>query len=116
MSIFMICDEVKLNELKTINTSQKYYWENTDKINLIQSFKENGFDDKKSVIKVTKDNYIIDGHHRCKILMDMFGPEHKILIRRYFYNRKFYVFVLSIILIIFSPIIIMNYILKNGFK
>lgn len=116
MNIFMICDEVKLKDLKTINKNQLYYWGEPKKIKLIEDIKESGFDSKKSVIKVTKDNYIIDGHHRCKILTDMFGGEHKVIVKRYFYSRKLYVFVVSIILIILSPIIIMNYILKNGFK
>ena len=105
--------EVKLSDLKTINKDQKYYWSKPDKIELIDSITENGFDSEKSIITISNDFYIIDGHHRCDILMNMYGPDYKIFVKKYFFNRKTYIITLSSILILLSPIIIIVYILKK---
>lgn len=105
--------EVKLSDLKTINKDQKYYWSKPDKIELIDSVNTNGFDSEKSVISVSNDYYIIDGHHRCEILSDMYGPDHKIFVKKYFFSRTMYILTLSSILLLLSPIIIIIYILKK---
>lgn len=105
--------EVKLSDLRTINKDQKYYWSKPDKIELIDSINTNGFDGEKSVITISNDYYIIDGHHRCEILKDMYGPDYKILVKKYFFSRTTYIITLSTILLLLSPIIIIVYILKK---
>ena len=107
---------IKLSKLKTINTNQIYYWGNKEKKDLITNIRINGFDSKKGVIKISKDYYIIDGHHRCKILGEMFGYDYEVNVKQINISRKTYVIILSLILILLSPLILIYRLVKYGFK
>lgn len=106
--------KVKLSDLKTINNDQLYYWVKKEK--LIKDIKLNGFDYKKGVIKISSDFYIIDGHHRCKILGEMFSYDYEVYVKQIKINRKTYIIILSSILILLSPLILGYRIIKYGFK
>jgi len=107
---------VKLSKLKTINTNQIYYWGGKEKKDLIKDIRINGFDSKKGVIKISKDYYIIDGHHRCKILGDMFGYGYEVNVKQINISRKTYIVILSSILVLLSPLILSYRLVKYGFK
>jgi len=106
--------KVKLSELKTINDRQVYYWEKKEK--LINDVYLNGFDYKKGCIKITSDFYIIDGHHRCRILGDKFGTDYEVYVKQLIINRFVYIFILSSVLILLSPLIIIYMLIKYGIE
>lgn len=54
--------------------------------NLINSIRQNNFNPKKLPI-INSDNIILDGQHRCCILMHKYGGEHKIPILKINYTN-----------------------------
>lgn len=70
-------EELPLSELKTfrnnIQLKKKHYFIQDDIV-------KNGFDYKMGHIIVTSKNFIINGHHRYKILKDNFGENYKITV------------------------------------
>lgn len=51
---------------------------------LKNSIENEGYDPKKSVIVIDKNNCIINGLHRCCILLSLFGPQHEIQVVQVF--------------------------------
>jgi hypothetical protein len=102
---------VKLNELKTLQKLQKYSWFKKDKELLYNSVVSNGYDIKKGKIKITYDNYIIDGHHRYYLLSKIHDGDYKVDVVKLPFNRSMYVGVLFLISIIFLPVLFVYYIL-----
>lgn len=106
---------VKLKELKPLTKNPHYSWYEPRKRLLYDSLVENGYVKKKGVIKVTYDNYIIDGHHRHYILSKFYGDEYVIEILRIPINRKIYVGFLYLLTIIFIPFLLIYYIITKVF-
>lgn len=46
--------------------------------NLEKSMNEKGYDPALCVVVLNKDNVIIDGQHRCCILLYKFGPDYRV--------------------------------------
>lgn len=81
----------------------------------------NGFDYKKSFIIISKYNEIINGHHRYCALLEIFGPEHEIIVKKkktskfvhylftgyliFFGSMFFFTIFLKLIIIIFNEFI-----------
>lgn len=102
---------VKLNELKPLQNNQQYSWFKENKKSLYDSLVSEGYDTKKGRIKVTYDNYIVDGHHRHFLLNKIHGNDFNVDVIKLPFNRKMYVSVLYGISIMILPILFIYYIL-----
>lgn len=102
---------VKLNDLKPLEQNQRYFWFKENKKSLYESLLNNGYNVKKGRIKITYDNYIIDGHHRHFLLNKMYGGDFNVDVIRLPFNRKIYVSVLFGVSILILPILFIYYII-----
>lgn len=59
--------------------------ENYDK--LIRSFSIENYDLKKGAIAVNQDNIIMEGQHRCCILLHQLGRDYKVKVIKLYYQR-----------------------------
>jgi len=77
---------------------------------------QNEYDENLSLIWVSKNNEIIDGHHRYAILLNKFGGNHEITVRQFNVSKKTFskiiVFLLPISLFILLPL----YLIIEHFK
>lgn len=84
-------------------------------IKMIDSI-QNEYDENLSLIWVSKNNEIIDGHHRYAILLNKFGGNHEITVRQFNVSKKTFskiiVFLLPISLFILLPL----YLIIEHFK
>lgn len=69
--------KIKLGDI----TPPKCIGWNDYQISLIDDIVLN-YDYKKSAIKISKDNKIIDGKHRYCILLEVYGEEHEIVVKK----------------------------------
>jgi hypothetical protein len=61
---------------------------------------------RKGIITISKDNEILDGNHRYYILIEHYGGEHEVIVKKKQFGRTFYVIRAWIRFIILSPILI----------
>jgi hypothetical protein len=108
--------KVKLKELKTLKTNQPYFWNKSNRKSLYDDLKENGLNTKKGNIKVTFDNHIIDGHHRHKILMEIYGEDYEIKVIKFPFPKFLYISLLYTILVLSIPILLVVYVYQNYTK
>jgi len=94
---------VKVKDLKPAFGGDSFSWGGDKSKKLYKDIYNNGFDYKKSVITVTNDNHIIDGHHRVKIIEDLYGGECEIYVKKWRVSRKTYITLLVTISLILSP-------------
>jgi hypothetical protein len=77
---------------------------------------QNEYDENLSLIWVSKNNEIIDGHHRYTILLNKFGGNYEITVRQFNVSKKTFskiiVFLLPISLFILLPL----YLIIEHFK
>jgi len=66
----------------------------------------NSYDIKKGIISVSKNNEVLDGNHRYTILINHYGGEHEIEVKKRPFGRWFYVTRKVLGLLILSPIFI----------
>lgn len=78
--------KIKLGDLVSV---RKIKW-TTEQVEMTSDV-INNYDTKKGIIKISKDNKILDGNHRYEILMNHYGCEHEIEVKQMFFNRRFYV-------------------------
>lgn len=102
-------ETIKLKEIKFIifgvtlsedlKENRDYDWES-----LVDSIKNEGFlPEKYGYIIISKDNYCLDGYHRCTVLKELFGEDYEIKVIRkklnYFLEviskLSFYLFILK---------------------
>lgn len=89
----------------------RYDWEGLEK-----SLIENGYKPEKyGYITISKDGYVYDGHHRTSILQTIFinDENKKILIKKSILNYNLELFLVLLLLLIFSPILILNFLYKK---
>ena len=94
---------VKVKDLKPTFGGDSFSWGDDKSKKLYKEIYNNGFDYEKSVITVTNDNHIIDGHHRVKILEDIYGGDYEIYVQKWRVSRKTYITLLVTISLILSP-------------
>lgn len=73
----------------------------------------NNYDTKKGIIKISKDNKILDGNHRYDILMNHYGCDHEVEVKQMFFNRSFYVARAWLAALLTAPIFIPYAIIYN---
>lgn len=61
---------------------------------------------RKGVITISKDNEVLDGNHRYYILIEHYGGEHEVIVKKKRFGRTFYAIRAWIIFILLSPILI----------
>lgn len=105
--------KVKLKELKRLRIS-KYDWDLRNRGYLIRDCYDNGYDVNKGYVKITSDNYIIDGNHRVKILKTISGGNFEIEVIKTFYNHKVYTSVVVFFSCLLLPFILMVKLLKKN--
>lgn len=49
-----------------------------------------GYDTDKGYIRIFKDNYVLDGNHRYKLLLEKFGGDYEITVKQLPFTRKFH--------------------------
>lgn len=76
----------------------------------------NNYDTKKGIIKISKDNKILDGNHRYDILMNHYGCDYEVEVKQMYFNRRFYVGRAWLVTLITSPIFIPYAIIYNIIK
>jgi hypothetical protein len=76
----------------------------------------NNYDTKKGIIKISKDNKILDGNHRYEILMNHYGCEHEVEVKQMSFNRRFYVARAWLAVLLTAPIFIPYAIIYNIIK
>jgi hypothetical protein len=91
---------LKRVKLKDIVHPGKLFWSNSQKN--LKSKIEDGYNPRKGMISISVSNKIFDGKHRFTILLDKYGPEHTIIVRKIFFSRSlYYLFLYSITPILF---------------
>lgn len=100
--------KIKLKELTP--TKNNLEW-STKQIDMIDSI-ENYYDERLSLIWVCKFNKIIDGHHRYAILLNKFGGEYEITVKKFKVTQTTYLTIVTTLivlsLLILSPLYIIN--------
>lgn len=87
-------------KLSSIRRTQKISESKKNKIKL--SILKKGFDYNKGYITVDRKNIIINGNHRYQSLIEIYGKEHEIFVKKTKLSRKtYYLIVCSIIIIVF---------------
>jgi len=92
---------VKLKDLKPCG---KVKW--TSKQLAMKSEIISSYSARKGVITISKDNEILDGNHRYYILIEHYGGEHEIIVKKKQFGRTYYKVRGAIIFLILSPILI----------
>lgn len=60
-------------------------FENYDKLRM--EIKDSGYDIMKGAIVIDQDFLILDGQHRCCLLLERFGPQYNVRVVQLFYNK-----------------------------
>lgn len=98
-------------KLKDLTPTKKDLEWSIKQIKMIDSI-ENHYDERLSLIWVCKFNKIIDGHHRYAILLNKFGGEHEIVVKKFNVSQKTYLTIVTSLivlsLLILSPLYIIN--------
>ena len=68
-------------------------------LDMVESI-SNNYDENISLIWITNDYEIIDGHHRFKILSEIYNGDYEITVKKFNFSKKIY----SVILLILLPI------------
>jgi hypothetical protein len=101
-------ETVKLKDLKPISNirwEEKHYNIKDDVIN--------NYDIKKGIITITKDNKILDGNHRYYTLLEHYGNNYQIMVRRVPIKKSLYLFLITPIVIILIPIMVVIRLFKK---
>jgi hypothetical protein len=61
---------------------------------------------RKGIITISKDNEILDGNHRYYILIEHYGGEHEVIVKKKRFGRKIYVIRAWFRFLILSPVLI----------
>ena len=80
-------DEGKNKYLKYCETYPSYFRNETNYKNLIDEMKEQNYDIKKGAIVIDDNNFILDGQHRSCILLNKYGPFHKVQVVKIYTGR-----------------------------
>lgn len=98
---------VKLKEIKPIGNIN---W-TQDQLNMKESI-INNYDINKGSINISSDYKICDGNHRYSILLEHYGGEHEVLVKK----RNYPQFVYIIFTIIIGVLLIPFYLIYTIFK
>jgi len=90
---------------------------NYDWNSLIESIKKEGFlPEKYDYMIISKNNILLEGHHRYMVLKKLYGEDYKIKIIRKQKNYITVILLLILITLLFILPIKLFKIIKNGFK
>jgi hypothetical protein len=89
-------------KLKDLNRGHSVNFKKNERKLFKKSFLEEGYKPRKGIITVGLNNKIIDGNHRYTILLEKYGPEYNIIVKKTITPYPLYVIV-SFILIILLP-------------
>ena len=90
----------KWSKLGENKKDEKYDW-----LKLKQSIIQNGFNQEQYKIKISKDGYCLDGHHRITVLKELYGEDYEINVKVVKGNYKPVTLVTIFLVIIFSPLL-----------
>jgi hypothetical protein len=97
-------------KLKDLKKSHEVSFKKNKRRLFKKSFLEEGYKPRKGIITVDLNNKIIDGNHRYTILLEKYGPEYNIIVKKTITPYPLHVIV-SFILIILLP-----FYLNMGYK
>ncbi len=97
--------KIKLKDIKPIKKNIIWSYKQLDMIEGVS----NNYDENISLIWVTKDNEIIDGHHRFKILSEKYNGDYEITVKKFNFSKKIYGVILFICLPIYFLILLPLY-------
>ena len=90
-------------KLKDIKRSHGVSFKKNERKLFKKSFLEEGYKPRKGVITVGLNNKIIDGNHRYTILLEKYGPEHYVIVKKTIMPYFLYAIFSFIIIIILLP-------------
>ena len=90
-------------KLKDIKKSHKVSFEKNKRKFFKKTFYNEGYNPKKGLINVDFRNKIIDGNHRHQILLEKFGEEHTIIVKKS-YVPYFLCVITKLIFVIIFPL------------
>ncbi len=99
---------IKLKELKAVNGLD---WTN-EQLDMKEEIISN-YDPKKGIIKISKDNKILDGNHRYFILIRHYGGEYEIEVDKKRFNRSFYLIRFWVLFLLTFPFLIIWKLVKK---
>ena len=98
----MLGVKLKRVKLKDIETPKCLNW-SKEQINMTQEI-EDDYNPRKGIISISLTNKIFDGNHRFLILLNKFGGEHKIVVRKIYFSRKIYFTIILLLVPVLLPI------------
>lgn len=98
----MLGVKLKRVKLKDIEIPSYVEW-SKEQIGMTQEI-ENNYDPRKGLISISLTNKIFDGRHRFLILLNKFGGEHKIIVRKIYFSGRIYFTIIWLLIPILLPI------------
>lgn len=100
--------KLKRIKLKDIEIPINVEW-SKKQLDLIPEI-ENNYDPRKGIITISLSNKIFDGRHRFLILLNKFGNEHKVIVRKIFFSKRVYIILIWLLIPILYPL---SFMFKN---
>ena len=102
---------IKLKDLKQSNCVEY----DGKKKNLADMFISQGYDVRKGAITVGLDNKIINGNHRQCLLLEEYGGEHVVVVKKKFITYNILKFTFIVLFVIFFPFFIVHQQIKKSY-
>lgn len=103
----------KRMKLKNIKQSHCVIFEDEEKRDLVKKISEEGYNPRKGLIAVGLDNKITNGNHRYCLLLEKYGEEHTIIVRKNYTLYDIVYTQITIITILILPFYLPYYFIKN---
>jgi hypothetical protein len=103
-------------KLKNIKQSHCVNFEDTEKQDLVKKISKEGYVPKKGLIAVGIDNKITNGNHRYCLLLEKYGEEHTIIVRKNYTLYDIVYTQITIITILILPFYLPYYFIKKNKK
>lgn len=103
---------IKLKDIKQSNCVDYKY----SRKKLSETFISEGYKPKKGIITIGLDNKIINGNHRYCLLLEKYGKDYVIVVRKISITYGILYLIANLISIILLPIIFPFYIIKEYYN